>query len=114
MIWSVLLARRDRLDRAERHLVVGGEHGVDVGVRLQDVLHRADRLLAVEVARDLLDDLDLAAGLLQPGLDAVDALDPDLRAGDAGDDRERAAVVHLLGDVAARRAWPPSKFSVPT
>jgi hypothetical protein len=39
----LLLARRDRLDRPERHLVVGGEHGVDVGVRLQDVLHRAHR-----------------------------------------------------------------------
>src|SRR3984957_13798596 len=37
------------LDRAQSHLVIGGEDGVDLGVRLENVLHDVQALSAVEV-----------------------------------------------------------------
>jgi hypothetical protein len=76
----VFTLRRTRSWLTARHLVVGAEHRADLGVRLEDVRQCADRLLAVEVRRDLPDDPDAAA--LHARLDAIDAVGVDLRSRD--------------------------------
>jgi len=61
----------------EGHLVVGRKDGVQIGVGLQEVLHRAHRLEPVEVCFDFTDDLDVCVlyGLSHSGLPLV-AWDP--------------------------------------
>ncbi len=53
-----LAGRANRLDRAERHHVVAGEHGVDLGMGLQHVLKHIEPLIALPVGRLRRNDLD--------------------------------------------------------
>ena len=113
LIWSVFLCAAIAWIAPSAIWSLAAEDGVDVGVGLEDVLHRADRLLAVELAGDLLDDLVLAPRLLEPLLDAVDALDADL---EPGMPETIASVPSFLSSFAmySPALLPPSLFSVPT
>src|SRR5215210_489825 len=95
---SVALVRLKGLYRAEGHLVVGREDGVQVGVSLEEVLHGADGLEPVEIGGDFSDDLDVCAfyGLAHTGLPLVSRD----RAWDARYKADGPLAVHLFLEVA--------------